>query len=279
MMFKIINKKELAEGIKLLEVNAPIISQKAKPGQFVVVIVDSFGERIPLTIADWDSVKGTITLIFQEVGFSTRKLGELSEGDKIYSLLGPLGRPTEIAKFGTVVCVGGGVGVAELFPVARAFKEAGNSCLGIIGSRSKNLLILEDEMKSVSKELYITTDDGSYGQKGFVTEILRQILNRQPINLVYAIGPVLMMEAVAKETLPFKIKTVVSLNPIMVDATGMCGACRCKVAGKTVFGCVDGPEFDAHLVDFKELRQRLNSFKEQEQSIFKTCENKNPKKE
>ncbi len=271
---KIIDKEDLAKEITKIIVEAPVIAQKAKAGQFVVLVVDEKGERIPLTLADWDREKGTITLIFQKVGFSTKKLGMLNPGDNIEHILGPLGHPTEIKIFGEIFCIGGGVGIAEVYPVSRAFKEAGNRVMGIIGARSKDLLILEDKMQKVCDELFITTDDGSYARAGFVTDVLKELLEvveksthtKYPA-LVYAIGPVPMMKAVSELTRNYGIKTIVSLNPIMVDATGMCGSCRCTVAGKSVFGCVDGPDFDAHQVDFEQLQARINLFKEQENNI------------
>jgi ferredoxin--NADP+ reductase len=270
-MFKITAKQELAKDITKITVEAPVIAQKAKAGQFVVVIADEKGERIPLTLADWDKNQGTISLIFQKVGFSTKKLGALKIGDSIAHILGPLGHPTEVKNFGVVYCIGGGVGIAEVYPVSRAFKDAGNRVIGIIGARSKDLLILEGEMKKVCDELFVITDDGSSSKKGFVTDTLRDLLTviegsthtKYP-DLVYAIGPVPMMKAVSQITKEYSIKTIVSINPIMVDATGMCGACRCTVAGKTVFGCVDGPDFDGHSIDFDELEARLKLFKEQE---------------
>lgn len=289
-MFKILQKENLAKDIKKMVIEAPQVAQKALAGQFVMIMPEQRGERIPLTLADFSAQQKTITLIFQEVGFTTQKLGSLKAGGEIYSILGPLGKPTKVGNFGCVVCIGGGVGIAEIYPVSRAFKQAGNEVIGIIGARSKELVILEKEMKSTSSQLYITTDDGSYAQKGLVTDILEDILEKivnptlprgeyatevkkgYPIRkygeeniMVYAIGPVPMMAAVCELTRPFKIKTVVSLNPIMVDATGMCGSCRVKVGGQTYFACVDGPDFDGHLVDFKELKQRLGLFKEQEQ--------------
>jgi len=269
-MFKIIKKEELAVLVKKIEVQAPDIVRNASCGQFVIVVADEKGERIPLTLADWDKDKGTITLIFQEVGFSTKKLGSLNMGDSIKHILGPLGHPTEVKKIGNVVCIGGGVGIAEVYPVARAFKKAGNKVIGVIGARTKDLLILEKEMKEICEELHITTDDGSYGRKGFVTNVLNELLAKgdkmqnTEYELVYAIGPVPMMKAVSEITRTPGIKTIVSLNPILVDATGMCGSCRCRVGGKTVFGCVDGPDFDGHEVDFDELQKRLNLFTEQE---------------
>lgn len=273
-MFKIIDKKELAQEVSRIEVEAPQIARKAKAGQFAVVIVDEKGERIPLTLAGWDKDKGTITLIFQQVGFTTKKLGRLNPGDSVAHILGPLGHPTPVENLGTVVCVGGGVGIAEVYPVSCAYKAAGNRVIGIIGSRSKELLILENEMKAVCDELFVTTDDGSYAKKGLVTEVLKDLFGaveksthtRYP-ELVYCIGPVPMMKAVCALTKEYNIRTIVSLNPIMVDATGMCGACRCHVGGKTVFGCVDGPDFDGHQVDFDELSRRIRSFSDQEKAI------------
>ena len=273
-MFKILAKQELAKDIAKITVEAPQIAKKASAGQFVVVIVDDKDERIPLTLADWDKSKGSISLILQKVGYTTKKLGALNKGDNIQHILGPLGHPSEIKNIGTVICVGGGVGIAEVYPVSRAFKAAGNRVIGIIGSRSKELIILEHEMKQVCDELFITTDDGSYGRKGLVTDILKELFDviekstqtKYP-DLIYAIGPVPMMKAVSELTKGYRIKTIVSLNPVMVDATGMCGACRCSVGGKTVFGCVDGPDFDAHQVDFDELKKRLHLFKEQEDSF------------
>ena len=269
-MFKITNKQRLAKDITKLELEVPLIAQKAKAGQFVIVISDCKGERIPLTLADWDRNKGVITLIFQEVGFSTHKLATKKIGDSIEHVLGPLGHTTEIEKFGQVICIGGGVGIAEILPVAGAFKQAGNDVISIIGARNKELLILEKEMKAFCNELYITTDDGSYGRKGFVTELLKEILHKQTdsyANLVYAVGPIVMMRAVSDLTRPFRIKTIVSLNAIMVDATGMCGSCRCSVGDEAKFACVDGPDFDGHLVNFQELEKRANQFKAQEQQI------------
>ncbi len=271
-MPKILDKKELTKDITEIIVEAPQIADKTQAGQFVVVVIDENSERVPLTLADWDKARGTITLIFQKVGFTTKKLGALNEGDSVQHILGPLGHPTEVKKIGTVVCVGGGVGIAEVYPVSRSFKEAGNRVLGIIGARSKELLISEDKMRKICDELFITTDDGSCGRKGFVTDTLKELFGlieksthtKYP-DLVYAIGPVPMMKAVSAFTFGYKIKTIVSINPIMVDATGMCGSCRCTVGGKTVFGCVDGPDFDGHQVDFDELEKRLRLFKSEEE--------------
>jgi ferredoxin--NADP+ reductase len=277
-MFKIIQKETLAKDITKLIVEAPIIAQKAKAGQFVMVIPDEKGERIPLTLSDFSRENKTITLIFQELGFTTRKLGSLKPREAVYGILGPLGRQTEVSNLGTVVCIGGGVGIAEIYPVSRAFKQAGNEVISIIGVRSKDLIILEKEIKETCDHLYITSDDGSYGQKGFVTDALKKLLEADKhIDLIYAIGPVVMMRAVAELTRGYRIKTMVSLNPIMVDATGMCGSCRVTVGGKTYFGCVDGPDFDAHQVDFKELESRLRLFKEQEECLNKKCPRHKPK--
>jgi ferredoxin--NADP+ reductase len=270
-MFKIISRAELARQTFKLELQAPLIAGNAQAGQFVVLIVDEKGERLPLTLSGWDKDAGTITLIFQAVGYSTRQLSRLKEGEEISHILGPLGHPTDIKNVGTVVTVAGGVGIAELLPVSRRYKEAGNKVIGIIGARSKDLLILEEEMKNTCDELYIATDDGSYGEKGFVTDILKKILREVP-DLIYAIGPVPMMKAVSELTRPLKIRTIVSLNPIMVDGTGMCGVCRCSVGGKTVFACVDGPDFDGHQVDFDELSKRLKLYQEQEESIHKNAQ-------
>ena len=273
-MFKITEKENLNKDIVRIKVEATLIAQKARAGQFVVVIVDEKGERLPLTLAGWDKDKGTINLIFQKAGFSTDKLADLNPGDSIQHLLGPLGHPTEVKNTGTVYCVAGGVGIAEVYPVARAFKDAGNRVIGIIGSRNKGLLILEKELREVCDELFITTDDGSYGRKGLVLDILKDLFgviekstHTQYPALVYCIGPVPMMKAIADFTKGYQVKTIASLNPIMVDATGMCGACRCKVEGKTVFGCVDGPDFDAHKIDFDDLILRLKTFKKQEGQI------------
>ncbi|MBN2013700.1 MAG: sulfide/dihydroorotate dehydrogenase-like FAD/NAD-binding protein [Candidatus Altiarchaeota archaeon] len=264
-MYKIIRKEDLSPVVKLLEVSAPLIADKAQPGQFVILRLDEEGERIPLTIADFDREKGTITVIFLEVGKTTTQLGKMVEGDKILNLIGPLGNPSEMEDFGTVVCIGGGVGVAPLYPIARALKESGNTVISIIGARCKDLLILEDEMREVSDELYITTDDGSVGHHGFVSDILKRLIEEgRIIDRVIAIGPLIMMKVVVGVTKPYDIKTIVSLNPIMVDGTGMCGSCRVIVGGEVRFACVDGPEFDGHLVDFDNLMKRNTRFLEEE---------------
>jgi ferredoxin--NADP+ reductase len=274
-MYKVVEIRELAPRIKLLKVLAPEISRKVMPGQFVILRVDERGERFPLTIADWEPKDGTITLIFLEVGVSTRKLGALREGEMILDVLGPLGNPTEIRNYGLTCVIGGGVGIAAAYPIARALKEVGNKVVSIVGARNSELLILEKEMMSVSDELYISTDDGSKGYKGFVSDVLRMLIqNGYKFDMVYAVGPAVMMRAVAEVTRPHKIKTIVSLNPIMVDGMGMCGACRVTVGGRTKFACVDGPEFDAHEVDFAELIRRQAAFLREERTALENFERK-----
>ena len=266
-MFRLLARKTLAPSIRLFEVEAPLLSQRVKAGQFVVLRVSEKGERIPLTVADWDAERGTLTLIFQEVGKSTAELGQLKEGDAIQDLIGPLGRPSEIALYGTVICIGGGIGIAPVYPIARALKREGNQVLSVLGARSKDLLILEAEMAALSERLLVTTDDGSYGRHGLVTDELRSLIEEGlKIALVVAIGPPVMMQAVCKLTEAYSIKTTVSLDSIMVDGTGMCGACRVTVGGKTRFVCVHGPEFDGHQVDFDEyiLRKRMYLKEEKE---------------
>lgn len=266
-MYRIIEKKRLSEESYLFRVKAPLIAKKRKAGQFISLRIDETGERIPLTIVDSD--KETITLIFQEVGKTTVKLARLKEGEFILDVAGPLGRPTHIEKVGTVVCIGGGIGVAVAYPQARAFKEAGNNVICIIGARSKELLILEEEMRKTSDKLRIVTDDGSYGRRGFVTDSLKELIEeKENINLVLAVGPLVMMRAVSKLTKPYKLKTVVSLNPIMIDGTGMCGGCRVTVGGETRFVCVHGPEFNGHLVDFDELANRQKMYLEEEKECL-----------
>ncbi len=260
-MHKIIFAKYLAADVKKFIIEAPKIAEKRKAGQFVIIRLKEGGERIPLTIADSDSEKGTITIIVQGIGKTTKELNEMEAGDSIRDVVGPLGKPSHIENFGTAISIGGGVGTAIAFPTAVALKEAGNYTISIIGGRTKDLVILEDEMREKCDEVYVTTDDGSYGEKGFVTNKLQGIIDSgKKIDFVLAIGPIPMMKAVAEVTRPHGIKTVVSLNPIMVDGTGMCGGCRATVDDKTVFVCVDGPEFDAHKVDFKELTNRNKSY-------------------
>jgi len=267
----IVEKKLLSETIYLMRVKAPLIAKERRAGQFIILQVDKdYGERIPLTIVDADPVEGTITLIFQVVGKTTMELANLNEGDTIAALAGPLGKPTHIDKYGTVICVGGGIGTAPLHPIAQAMKAAGNKVITIIGARTKDLLILEKEMGAMADELIICTDDGSYGRKCLVTEPLKELCEQKPKpDLVVAIGPPLMMKFCAETTRPYNIRTLVSLNTIMVDGTGMCGGCRVTVGGETKFVCVDGPEFDGHLVDFDNMIQRLNTYKKQEEHACK----------
>ncbi len=269
-MFEILDVKQLSEGIKSMVVLAPEIAKKAKPGQFVVLRIDEKGERIPLTINDFDAKTGSVTIIFQEVGKTTKKLGMLKKGDSLIDIAGPLGHPGKVEKLGTVVCIGGGVGVAVIYPEARALKEIGNNVVSIIGARTRDMVILEDKMLKISDELHITTDDGSYGRKGVVTDPLKEILTKKKVDLVIAIGPIIMMKFVCLMTKQFNIPTIVNLNPIMVDATGMCGSCRVTVGNEIKFACVDGPEFDGHLVDFDELTNRNARFIEEEKESL--CE-------
>jgi len=274
MGYKIIEKEVLSADVKLMKIDAPLVAKKAQPGQFIILRLDEEGERIPLTMMDMDSNKGLVTIIFQEVGKTTKQLGRLNLGDELLDFVGPLGKATHIEKIGTVVCIGGGIGVAPTYPIARAFKRIGNNLISIIGSRNKELLILEKEMQEISDKLYITTDDGSYGHHGLVTEPLQKLIDDGlKIDLVMAIGPVPMMRAVCNLTKSYNIKTMVSLNPIMIDGTGMCGGCRVTVDHKTQFACVDGPEFDGHLVDFDALRKRQGTFKSlEEESMHKYCQ-------
>ncbi len=264
-MYKIIEARFLGENIKKFEIEAPKIAKRRKAGQFVIIRLDEHGERIPLTIADSNPETGTITLIVQGVGKTTQQLNMKESGDEIMDVVGPLGVPSHIEKFGTTVSVGGGVGTAIAYPTAVAMKEAGNYVITINGARSKDLVLLEDEMKAISDEAYVTTDDGSYGFHGFVTQKLQELIDQgKQIDFVLAIGPIPMMRAIAEVTRPYNIKTMVSLNPIMVDGTGMCGGCRVVVDGVSKFACVDGPEFDAHKVDFKNLMDRNKMYAKKE---------------
>lgn len=268
-MFKIVRRESMADDTVILnEVEAPKIAARAKPGQFVILKANETGERIPLTISDLDAERGTITVIYMVVGKSTALFKTLAEGDGYQNVIGPLGKPTEIEKLGRVVCVGGGTGVAVLFPITRGFKEAGNEVISIIGARNKDLLILEEKMAEVSDALHVCTDDGSYGHKGFVTEVLKEVLDSNKVDLVVAIGPVPMMKFVSKMTYDYNVKTMVSLNPIMIDGTGMCGGCRVSVGDETKFACVDGPEFDGHKVDYDNLMQRLRAYEEDEKAAY-----------
>ncbi|MBU0972539.1 MAG: sulfide/dihydroorotate dehydrogenase-like FAD/NAD-binding protein [Proteobacteria bacterium] len=274
-MATIVYREEMAQGTIILnEIEAPRISRKAKPGQFVILQADETGERIPLTMADTNPEKGTITIIYMVVGKSTARFKELQVGDTYYALIGPLGAPTHVEKVGKVVCVGGGTGIAVLHPITRALKEAGNEVTTILGSRSYDLLIMEEKMRAASDLFHICTDDGSKGHHGFVTDVLKQVLAKDDISLVVAIGPIPMMKFCSLITREKGVKTLVSLNPIMVDGTGMCGCCRVTVGGETKFACVDGPEFDAHKVDFDELAKRLASYLEDEKNsmdAYKNC--------
>ena len=264
-MFEILKRKELADGTVVMnEINAPLIAKKANPGQFVILKANETGERIPLTMADTNVAKGTVTIIYQIVGKTTALFKSLQVGDKFQDVIGPLGKATQIEKLGTVACVGGGTGVAVMHPITRGLKEAGNNVIAIIGARTKDLLILEQEMGAASNKLYVCTDDGSYGHHGFVTDVLKDVLEKEDVKLVVGIGPVPMMKFVCKVTEDYNVKTLVSLNAIMVDGTGMCGCCRVSVGGKTRFACVDGPEFDGHEVDFNELTMRLQAYLEEE---------------
>ena len=270
-MFKIVRKKELNAAVTLLEIEAPFVAKKAKAGQFIIFRIDEMGERVPLTIAGYDREKGTVTIIFQKVGFSTIALGNLNEGDYIKDFVGPLGKPTHTEGIKRVCVVGGGVGCAIALPSAAAFKEAGAEVDVIVGFRNKDIVILEDEFKAASDNMYLMTDDGSYGEHGFVTVKLQQLLEAgNKYDAVLAIGPIPMMKFVCKTTEPYGVKTMVSLNPIMVDGTGMCGGCRVTVGGEVKFACVDGPEFDGHQVDFAELMSRNGTYRCREAEVTET---------
>lgn len=263
-MFTIVKKEPLSQHITLFEIEAGDIAKKAMPGNFIILKTHEEGERIPLTIADFDRKRGTITIVFQKVGATTIRLGALEAGACISDISGPHGAPSHIENFGKVVCIGGGVGIAPVYPITRALREAGNSVISILGARSKDLLFWEEKMGGVSDKLIITTDDGSYGIRGLITAPLEELLEHEKIDLVVAIGPVVMMKAVCKTTEKYNVKTTVSLNPIMIDATGMCGGCRVEVGGETKFCCVDGPEFDGHQVDFDLLMKRLKTYHDNE---------------
>ena len=270
-MYKIVRKKELNASVTLMEIEAPFVAKKAQAGQFIIFRIDEMGERVPLTIAGYDREKGTVTIIFQKVGFSTIALGNLNEGDYIRDFVGPLGKPTHTEGVKRVCVVGGGVGCAIALPSAAAFKEAGAEVDVIVGFRNKDIVILEEEFKAVSDNMYLMTDDGSYGEQGFVTVKLQQLLESgREYDAVLAIGPIPMMKFVCKTTEPFGVKTMVSLNPIMIDGTGMCGGCRVTVGGETKFACVDGPEFDGHKVDFAELMSRNGTYREREAQVNET---------
>ena len=267
-MFKIISKQELNDAVTRMEIEAPYVARKAQAGQFIIFRVDEFSERVPLTVAGCDRERGTVTIIFQKVGLSTKLLGGLNEGDSIADFVGPLGRPTQTEGIRRVCVIGGGVGCAIAYPSAVAFKEAGADVDVIVGFRNKDIVILEDEFRAASDRLFVMTDDGSYGEQGFVTAKLKELLESgEQYDEVLAIGPIPMMKFVSATTRPFGVKTVVSLNPIMVDGTGMCGCCRVTVGGEVKFACVDGPDFDGHLVDFDELMRRGGMYRDQERQL------------
>ncbi|MBI5957836.1 MAG: sulfide/dihydroorotate dehydrogenase-like FAD/NAD-binding protein [Chloroflexi bacterium] len=274
-MNEILRNVVLSESVNQYLVRAPRIAQRRKAGQFVIIRIDERGERIPLTIADADPAQGTITLVVQSVGKSTCQMSELNAGDTLLDVVGPLGAVTPIHQYGTVAVIGGGIGIAPAHPITQALKEAGNTVISILGARNKSLIIMEEEMRRASHEVLICTDDGSYGQKGLVTDALKGLIAAgREINHVYAVGPVIMMKFVSKLTKEHNVPTTVSLNPVMVDGTGMCGGCRVSVGGKTLFACVDGPDFDGHLVDFDELMKRQAFYKEQERRAhehYKQC--------
>jgi len=277
-VYQILLRQDLVPGIHLFKIAAPAVAKKAQPGQFVVIRIDEKGERIPLTIADWDEEEGSVTIVFMEVGTTTHRLALLKAGDSIADFIGPLGLPTHIEKFGTVICVAGGFAVAPIVPIARAMKREGNRVISIMGARSKNLIFWEDELRSVSDELIVTTDDGSYARKGVVTEPLKELLERgEKVDRVIAIGPCIMMKFCAKTTEPFGVKTTVSLNPIMVDGTGMCGCCRVSVGGVTKFACVDGPDFDGHQVDWDLLFARQRIYLDEEKHSFEQWQSQSAK--
>jgi ferredoxin--NADP+ reductase len=267
-MNQIVAKRYLSENVVEMEIESPLIAQKRQAGHFVILKVGTRGERIPLTIAKADVVKGTITLIIQKVGVTSHKICNLEVGDEITDVVGPLGHPTHIENFGTLLCAGGGVGVAPLLPIVEAMHEAGNRIITVLAARSKELIILESEMRANSDEVIIMTDDGSYGKKGIVTQGMEEVILREKIDMVLTIGPAIMMKYCSLLTAKYNIPTMASLNATMVDGTGMCGACRVTVAGKTKFVCVDGPEFNAHDVDFDELLMRLGGYKEEEKILF-----------
>jgi len=270
MGYEILYKKELCQNQYEIRVKAPYITKNARAGQFIILRTDKNSERIPLTIADYDREEGILTIVYMAVGYTTKKLASLNVGDEIEDIVGPLGMPTHIEKYGTVICVAGGYGAAPCYLIARAFKEAGNKVHMVMGARTKDLIFWEDKMKSACEELHITTDDGSYGTKGFTTQVAKEIMDKEKVDYVIAVGPMPMMRAVANLTKPYGIKTEASMNPIMVDGTGMCGACRLTVGGVTKFACVDGPDFDAHEIDFDEVINRTRIYKEEEKRCDET---------
>jgi len=269
--YKILKKTLLCNNQYELSIDAPYITRNAKAGQFIILRVEKQGERVPLTIADVDKENGILTIVYMAVGYTTKKLALLEAGDEITDIVGPLGKPTEIKKYGTVVCLAGGYGAAPCYLIAKAFKDAGNKVYMIMGARNKELIFWQDKMKSASTELFITTDDGTLGEKGFVTQVMERLMEQEKIDYAIAVGPMPMMRAVAELTRGKGIKTEASMNPIMVDGTGMCGACRLTVGGETKFACVDGPDFDAHLIDFDEVINRSKVYREEEQRRSQEC--------
>lgn len=271
MSYKILSKRELCPNQYEITIEAPFVVRNAKAGQFIIFRAEENGERVPLTIADVDKEKGLLTLVFMAVGYTTKKLASLEVGEELVDLVGPLGKPTHIANYGTVVCVAGGYGAAPCYLIAKAFKEAGNKVYMIMGARNKDLIFWQDKMKDACSQLFITTDDGSLGIKGFGTTVLADLINKEKIDYVIAVGPMPMMRAVANMTKDKNIKTEASMNPIMVDGTGMCGACRLTVGGEVKFACVDGPDFDAHLIDFDEVINRTKIYKDEEHRRSENC--------
>jgi len=271
MSYKILSKKEICPNQFEITIDAPYVVRNAKAGQFIIFRVEEDGERVPLTIADVDKEKGELTLVFMAVGYSTKKLSQLNPGDELVDIVGPLGKPTHIKNYGTAVCVAGGYGAAPCYLISKALKNAGNKVYMIAGARTKDLLFWEDKMKEASSELFLTTDDGSYGIKGYGTDVLKNIISKEKVDYVIAVGPMPMMRAVADLTRDKGIFTEASMNPIMVDGTGMCGACRVTVGGETKFACVDGPDFDAHKIDFDEVINRTRIYKDQERKRSENC--------
>lgn len=270
-MYKIVNKEKWHDIVYSMWIDAPCVAKEAQPGQFTILMIDEKAERIPLTIADYDREKGLIHIVFQVVGKSTAQLAQMNEGDELFTFIGPLGMPSEIENYGTVVTVGGGTGIACVHPITRALKEAGNKTIAIIGAKNKELIPMEEEMRKASTELLITTDDGSYVRKGFVTEVLKEILDKdKSVKKIWTIGPAIMMKIVCDVTKPYNVETIVSLNAVMVDGTGMCGSCRVTVGGETKYTCVDGPEFNGHLVDWTEFLNRLVRYGKLEKLALET---------
>jgi ferredoxin--NADP+ reductase/dihydroorotate dehydrogenase electron transfer subunit len=271
MSYTILEKKQIAPQVHLMKVLAPDVARASKAGQFIILRIDETSERIPLTIADFDADEGYVTIIFQEMGKTTKQLAKMTDRDVLLDFVGPLGKPADVRKLGTVILVGGGVGIAPVYPQVKAYRDAGNKVISVIGARNKDLLILEDEMQAASDKLYIATDDGSRGHHGFVTDVAKKILDSgEKIARIVVIGPPILMKVAAGMTAPYGVETIVSLNPIMIDGTGMCGGCRVSVGGETKFACVDGPEFDAHKVDFNLLMSRLGLYRPEEAQCQET---------